>query len=342
MLTACQAPASTSTDVTPAKSGTEADVPSKAADSQPRPQRKKEPTPTPPPPLGSTRVYLVAGDASDRLIRFDEQGAASLPIPKSGAIADLFEGPDDAVYVRDREAVYRLEGEQLVEVVRFPAEIIPVHHFALGPDGSMWVVSDHGIGMRTGDTWQLTSLAELELDNTTKLAFDSETILWAVAARRALYRENERWVPAPTELLGPELALLNPRGSSVGRVHVNNNYLITRLGKENFDSIVIDAKTRDSYSADLDLAPDGYACAATEDCNLGCANYKPPTILWRFPSKQYKCSSVYQLGVEASHRVWVASPEGLNLILPERDVHQFTVAEHPLLAGPVTAMVVVE
>lgn len=344
MLAACQAPPATpsSTTTTQAKPDVEAPVPDPAPIAKPQPQPTT--ATTPPPPLGSTRVYLVAGDRGDQIIRFDEHGAASLPSHASSAIEDLFEGPDGVVYLRDRDALHRIEGEQLTEVVRFPAEIHPVHHLTLGRDGSMWVVSDQGIGVRTDadDTWKLTSLAELELDSAAKLAFDTEQTLWAVGPRRALYRENDSWLPAPTELLAPEYALLNPLGSPVGRVHVSNHHLLTRLGKQNFDSVVIDGKTRVSYTADLDIAPDGYACVATEGCDLACANDKPPTIIWRFPSKNYNCESVYEIAVEASHRVWVASPQGLSLILPEREVHQFTVAEHPLLAGPVTDMVVVD
>jgi hypothetical protein len=341
LLTGCQAPpaptsAKTTPDVEPA---VREQAPASKPKPKPRPPKK---TAAPPPPLGSTRVYLVTGDHGDRLIRFDEQGAASLPTGTSGAIADLFEGPDDAVYVRDRDALHRLEGEQLIEVVRFPAEITPVHHLALGRDGSMWVVAKQGIGVRTGDAWQLTPLAELELDSEAKLAFDIEQTLWAIAPRRALYRENDRWIPAQTELLESDYLLVNPIGSPVGRVHVSNNHLITRLGKENFDSVVLDGKTRVSYAADLDIAPDGYTCVATPSCDIACANNTPPTIIWRFPSKKYACKSVYEIAVEASHRVWVASPEGLSVILPEYEAHQFTVAEHPLLAGPVTDMVVVD
>jgi hypothetical protein len=125
-------------------------------------------------------------------------------------------------------------------------------------------------------------------------------------------------------------------------VHVSNNHLLTRLGKDNFDSVIIDFKTRVPHTADLDIAPDGYACVATDSCDIACANAKPPTIIWRFPGKDYACESLYELGVEASHRVWVASATGLSLILPERDVHEFTLAEHPLLAGPITHMVVVD
>lgn len=337
MLAACQSPPSSSSQATPDPEVEAVEI------EAPVPTPTKQPTPNHSgPPLGSTRVYLVAGEQHDRLVRFDERGAAILQTATLGAIAELFEGPDAAVYVRSSSALHRLDGEQLVEVVRFPAEISPVHHLALGRDGSMWVVADQGIGVRTGETWQLTALAELELDSSTKLAFDSEQMLWAVAPRRALYRENDRWLAAQTELLGPDLALLHPLGSPVGRVHVSNNHLITRLGKQNFDSVVIDGKTRVRYTADLDIAPDGYACVATEGCDLACANAKPPTIIWRFPGKQYTCETVYAIGVEASHRVWVASPAGLSLILPERSAHQFTVAEHPLLAGPVTDMVVVD
>jgi ligand-binding sensor domain-containing protein len=343
MLAACQAPPSTPSTSTQAKPDVDAPAPSQTpvAKSQPQPP----PATTPPPPLGSTRVYLLIGDRGDQgdqIVRFDEHGAASLPSHTSSAFEDLFEGPDGAVYVRDRDALHRIEGEQLIEVVRFPAEINPVHHLTLGRDGSIWVVSEQGIGVRTDDAWKLTTLAELELDADTKLAFDSEQTLWAVGPRRALYREHDSWLPAPTELLAPEYALLNPVGSPVGRVHVSNHHLLTRLGKQNFDSVVIDGKTRVSYTADLDIAPDGYACVATEGCDLACANDKPPTIIWRFPSKNDTCESVYEIAVEASHRVWVASPQGLSLILPERDVHHFTVAEHPLLAGPVTEMVVVD
>jgi ligand-binding sensor domain-containing protein len=341
MLTACQAPPASTTAKSKPKPEPEPAVRNPAPASKPPPRPRQKPS-TPPPPLGSTRVYLVTGEHGERLIRFDEQGAASLPTRTSGAIEDLFEGPDDAVYVRDRDALHRLEGEQLIEVVRFPAEITPVHHLALGRDGSMWVVAEQGIGMRTGDTWQLTPLAELELDSEAKLAFDIEQTLWAVAPRRALYRENDRWLPAQTELLESDYTLVNPIGSPVGRVHVSNNHLITRLGKQSFDSVVLDGRTRVSYAADLDIAPDGYTCVSTPSCDIACANNTPPTIIWRFPSKKYSCKSVYEIAVEASHRVWVASPEGLSVLLPELDAHQFTVAEHPLLAGPVTDMVVAD
>lgn len=340
LLTGCQAPPAPTPETTP---DVEPAVRKQAPASKPKPKpRPPQKTATPRPPLGSTRVYLVTGDHGERIIRFDEQGAASLPTGTGGAIEDLFEGPGDAVYVRDRDALHRIEGEQLIEVVRFPAEITPVHHLALGRDGSMWVVAKQGIGVRTGDTWQLTPLAELELDSEAKLAFDIEQTLWAVAPRRALYRENDRWIPAQTELLESDYLLANPIGSPVGRVHVSNNHLITRLGKENFDSVVLDGKTRVSYAADLDIAPDGYTCVATPSCDIACANNTPPTIIWRFPSKKYACKSVYEIAVEASHRVWVASPEGLSVILPESEAHQFTVAEHPLLAGPVTDMVVAD
>jgi hypothetical protein len=338
-LAACQAPPSASTQ----RAKPEPVKPEVQA------ARVDPPAPTPPPesqspapPLGSTRVYLVAGEQRDRLVRFDEQGAALLSTATLGPITDLFEGPDAAVYVLGASALHRLDGEQLVEVMRFPAEIGVVHHLALGRDGSTWVVADQGIGARTGDAWQLTPLDRLGLDSTAKLAFDSEQRVWAVAPQRALHHENDRWLPAPTELLGPGLALLNPQGSPVGRVHVSNHHLLTRLGTENFDSVVIDGKTRVSYTADLDIAPDGYACVATEGCDLACANAKPPTIIWRFPAKEYACESVYEIAVEASHRVWVASPTGLSVVLPERSAHQFTVAEHPLLAGPITQMVVVD
>jgi hypothetical protein len=336
-LASCQAPPSTTTR---AKPETEIEQASPVTPSSPA-RAKPATAPTSAPPLGSTRLYLVVGEHGDRLVRFDDHGAAKLPT-KTGAIADLFEGPDAGVYVRDPDALYRIEAEQLAEVVRFPAEIGPVHDLALGRDGSMWVVADAGIGMRGNDGWQLTPLPKLELDNTTKLAFDSEQTLWAVTPARALYHENERWLPAPVELLAPGFALLNPIGSPVGRVHVSNNYLLTRLGKETFDSVVIDFKHRVSYDADLDIAPDGYACVATPSCDVACANAKPPTIIWRFPGKDYACESVYEIGVEASHRVWVASQSGLSLILPERDVHEFTLAEHPELAGPITHMVVVD
>jgi hypothetical protein len=343
-LTACQAPPSTGTS-TRAKPQPHVEAVSAV---QTPPAQASQP---PPPALGSTRVYLVIGN---EIVRFDERGAATLSTDTPRVIADLFEGPDAAVYVRDASALHRIEGEQLVEVLRFPAEIGTVHHLALGRDGSTWVVADQGVGMRTGDTWKLTSLAELELDSSAKLAFDSEQILWVVAARRALYRDGERFIAAPVEMLAPGYALLNPLGSPVGPVHVSNHHLLTRLGKESFESVVIDAKTRVSYIADLDIAPDGYACVATDTCALACANSTPPTIIWRFPvkakgrggaseqGKGYSCESVYELGVEASHRVWVASPKGLHLVLPDREAHEFSVAEHPLLAGSVTHMVVVE
>lgn len=339
LLAACQAPPSTTANT---KGNVEhtapAPTPTTPTPTTPQPPRASPP----PPPLGATRVYLVSRDPGDRIVRFDQHGAASLPTRTSSAIQDLFEGPHGTVYVRDREALYQVEGEQLLEVVRFPAEIGSVHHIALGLDDSMWVVADQGIGPRIDDAWQLTPLTELELDSQAKLAFDSELTLWAVAPRRALYRENDRWLPAPLELLGAEYTLLNPLGSPVGRVHVSNDHLLTRLGKTNFDSVVIDGKTRVPYTADLDLAPDGYACVATQDCNLACANAIPPTIIWRFPAAKYACTSVDEIAVEASHRVWVASSTGLSLILPDRDVHEFTVAEHPLLAGPITHMVVAE
>lgn len=336
LLTACQAPPSTTTN---AKPNVEQAAPAPTPTPTPSPTRASPP----PPPFGATRVYLVTSEHGDQILRFDERGAASLPTRTSSAIQDLFEGPHGTVYVRDRDALHRIvDGEQLVEVVRFPAEIGSVHHVALGRDDSIWVVADQGIGRRIDDAWQLTPLAELELDSQAKLAFDSEQTLWAVAPRRALYREDDRWLPAPLELLGPEYTLQNPLGSPVGRVHVSNDHLLTRLGKTNFDSVVIDGKTRVRYTADLDIAPDGYACVATQDCNLACANATPPTIIWRFPAAKYACTSVYEIAIEASHRVWVASPAGLSLILPDRDVHEFTVAEHPLLAGPVTHMVAVE
>jgi hypothetical protein len=332
-LAACQAPPSTTAR---AEQETDVVVPETISAQAPAETPQAKPTP---PPLGSTRVYLVVGEQGDRIVRFDERGAASLPTTTTGAIADLFES-EGAVHVRDQAALYRIEGEQLLEVLRFPAELGVVHHVALARDGSVWVAAESGIGTHTGDAWQLTPLAELGLDRTTKLAFDSEQSLWAVAPRQALYREGERWIPAQLELLAPEYTLLNPVGSPVGRVHVSNHHLLTRLGKTNFDSVVIDFKTRVSYTADLDIAPDGYACVATPSCDLACANATPPTIIWRFPGKDYACESLYEIGVEASHRVWVASSSGLSLILPERDVHEFTLAEYPALAGPVTHMVV--
>jgi hypothetical protein len=90
MLAACQAPPSTSssTTTTQATPDVEAPVVNPAPIAKPQPQ--PPPATTPPPPLGSTRVYLAAGERGDQIIRFDEHGAASLPSHTSSAIADLF------------------------------------------------------------------------------------------------------------------------------------------------------------------------------------------------------------------------------------------------------------
>lgn len=290
-------------------------------------------------------MYLLAGESPQRLVRFDERGAATLPT--SAAITDLFEGPNDTVYVRDQAALHRVVtdatgADQLLEVVRFPPEILPVRHLAIGPSDSIWVVTETAIAERTADGWKLAPLAKLELPNTARLAFDVEQTLWAVAPERALYLQDGRWLAPPLELLETGFALLNPLGSPVGRVHVSNNHRLTRLGKQDFESVIIDYKNRVPHVADLDIAPDGYACVATEACDLGCANHTPPTIIWTFPGKDYACDSLHELAVEASHRVWVASQAGLSLVLPDREVHEFSIAEHPELAGPITAMVVVE
>ena len=339
-LAACEAPPSSTTKATPKKVDAKAPIQTPAPSAPPTPQKASPDTQRP--TLGSTRLYLLAGDSPRRLVRFDEAGAANLPT--SLAIEHLFEGPDNGVYVHDAAALHRIAGDQLEEVVRFPAELGPVHHVVLGRDQSMWIVAGESIGERTGDTWKLTPLAELQLDHTTRLAFDSDQTLWAVAPKRALYREAGSWLPAPVELLATNFELRNPIGSPVGRVHVTNNYLITRIGKQDFDSVVIDAKTRVPYMADLDIAPDGYACSANASCQLACANAIPPTIIWRFPLKlqTYACDTVHELAVEASHRVWVASSSGLSLIMPDREVHEFSVAEYPALAGPITDMVAVE
>lgn len=289
-----------------------------------------------------TRLVLAIGD---QLRRVDGRGAVTLDDHAHGEILDVLEGPGGKLYVRDAAALHELRDDRLVELLRFEDAILPVHDVAVDAGGRPWVVSDAGVGPHTDGGWQLTPLAELELDASAEIAFDHEGTAWLAKAGRALYREQDQWKPTEISWLGGIDTFRNAVGSPVGRVHVSNHHLMTRLGKGDFDSVVVDPKLALDYSADLDIAPDGYACVATADCHIACANAVPPTIIWRFVADRYACEQVEQIAVDAKHRVWVVSTTHLSLLDVddrEKPAKEWSRSELPALDGAVRQLVVVD
>lgn len=345
VATACQAPPSKSL---PSETTTAAEQPEPSAEaSQASPPAAEPPSPALRPPkllsgfVGTGALWL---GFADRAVRYDTSGFATLPAP-GGELLELFEGPDGKPYLRTADAVYRLDADAPIELLRFDDAIRSVHQLALARDLSAWVLSDAGIGKLGAQPKTFTPLAELELDANARLAFDHEGTLWAVAERQALYLDDKRWIPTQVSLLGDNLHFGRTLSSAVGRVHVTNHHLMTRLGKGDYDSIVMDHKLALDYSADLDIAPDGYACVATSRCDVACANAVPPTSIWRFAYHRYSCKQIEAIAVDADHRVWVASPSHLSLLepnAPDRKAREIPREQLPELAGVVRDMIVVD
>jgi ligand-binding sensor domain-containing protein len=286
-------------------------------------------------------VYLAVEGKG--IVRLDHSGAERLAVQPNGEITDLFVGPNDGVYALADHSLYEIEGETVVTLADLSAaELAPVRSAVRTSAGEIWIASERGVGVRVGETWQLTSLTELGLESAElTVALDHEGTIWVVADQRALYREQDRWQPVEFSLLAEGAMLLNPQSSRVGRVHVNNGHRLTRLGKQDFDSVIVDPKAQLRYDADLDLNAEGHAVVATASCDLGRVSARPPTQIWRFAGKDYQCQKLEAVALDSRLRVWVAAREGLSVIEQDRTLHEYPAGSFAALDGRVRDMVVV-
>jgi hypothetical protein len=164
--------------------------------------------------------------------------------------------------------------------------------------------------------------------------------VWAIGSRALLYREGERWVPVDPLLLRNLPLFLNATGSAVGPVNTTTGHKLTRLGETALDSVLLDPNEVISYTAALDIAADGHAGLVSSACDLVRVNPQPPTLIWRFAGGDYDCQSAEAMALDALHRFWVASREGLSVVGEDRVVREYPAGSFAALAGRVSHMVV--
>ncbi|PRQ09819.1 hypothetical protein [Enhygromyxa salina] len=283
-------------------------------------------------------VYFVINTKG--LVKLDETGTTLLADPERN-ISDLFIGPGGDVFVLDAHSLRKLEADALVEVERFElGRGGPVNALALARDGTVWVSNSEGIGARVDGEWQITSFEQLGVEPSAALAIAADDTVWVIGSRVLLYREAERWVPVDPQLLRNLPLFLNATGSSTGPVNTTTGHKLTRLGKTSLDSVLIDPKEVISYTAALDIAADGHAGLASGACDLVRVNPQPPTSIWRFSGTDYDCQTTEAMALDARHRFWVASREGLSVVDEDRSVHEYPAGSFVELAGRVSHMVV--
>jgi hypothetical protein len=306
----------------------------------PTEERATPPQTEPPPADAVGSLLLVVEGETKGIVELDEGGTRWVPGSSEREIVDVFIGPGRVVHVLEGRSLQTIEDGRWRELASFVNE--PVRSLALSDEGELWTITDAGVGVRVGDGWERTPLAELgfEPDTDTKLAIDHEQTVWVVGPRRAVYRGGASWVAVDMALLEPQTTFSNPVASPVGRVHVNNGHRLTRIGKHDFDSVLIDPTRQQVYTA-LSISSDGYAAVATASCDLGRANPQPPTLIWRFSANDYACRELEAIALDARRRIWVASREGLSVVEDDRRVHEYPAGTFAELSGPVRQMLVV-
>ncbi|WP_181198122.1 hypothetical protein [Enhygromyxa salina] len=281
-------------------------------------------------------------------MRLDHRGAKVLVDTPARAILDLFIGPEGRVHVLDARSLRELQGDALVEVEGLSLEgVAPVDHVALAKDGAVWVVAGGGVGTRVEGEWEMTPLAELGLEGDAEhgaeveVAIDSEGVVWVVGPRAAFYRAQGQWRPLDLSIIGATPRLLHPTPSALGRVHTTNGAKLSRLHPTQLENVLIETKGSRSYATDLAVSADGYAGLVTRTCDLVRVTPKPPTKIWRLAGTQYACETAEAIAIDARHRFWVASREGLSVVGEDRRVREYPAGSLPALDGRVSEMVVV-
>ncbi|KIG18458.1 hypothetical protein DB30_00743 [Enhygromyxa salina] len=338
----------------PANANANAEPAAEAA--TPSPDATPEPTtaePTPPATDRTAKANVTPRPDSDQpgavyfvintkgLVKLDGTGTKLLLANPERNISDLFIGPSGEVFMLDAHSLRKLEGDTLVEVERFElGRGGPVNALALARDGTTWISNSEGIGARVDGAWRTTSFEALGVEPSAALAIAADDTVWVIGSRVLLYREADQWIPVDPMLLRTLPLFLNATASPIGPVNTTTGHKLTRLGKTALDSVLIDPKEKISYTAALDIAADGHAGLASSACDLVRVNPKPPTLIWRFAGGDYDCQTAESMAMDARHRFWVASREGLSVVEEDRSVHEYPAGSFADLAGRVSHMVV--
>src|SRR5690606_16174523 len=140
-------------------------------------------------------VYLVINTRG--VARLDQTGVTLVLDRPERNIQDLFVGPDGAAYLVDARSLRKLEGDAVVEVVRFGFDdVAPVDELALAPDGTIWVTGSRGVGRYQDGRWTIRSREQLGLGFHTDIAVGHDGVVWVASSTKLLRRpvDSDEWI----------------------------------------------------------------------------------------------------------------------------------------------------
>jgi ligand-binding sensor domain-containing protein len=127
-------------------------------------------------------IYVIASDRGNEeafLYRFDGVSWSSWEI--NHRASSLAVAPDGSVWLADRNVgVFNIrDGQWIEENLAEGASIKPILDLQIGPDGSIWVGSDHGAWRFNGNEWE-SFLPEgmLLSENVSKIAIGPDGTIW--------------------------------------------------------------------------------------------------------------------------------------------------------------------
>lgn len=286
-------------------------------------------------------VYLVINTKG--VARLDQTGVTLVLDKPERNIQDLFVGPDGAAYLADARSLRRIDGDAVVEVVRFGFDdVAPVDALAVAPDGTIWVTGSRGVGHHQDGRWTITSREQLGLGFDTDVAVGHDGTVWVAGSTKLLRRTatDEQWSPVDLSPLGRVPLLLDMTASPTGSVLATNGKQLIRLAGDAPELVALPGAERIAYTAELAVGPDGALAVASGSCDLIRLGPDGSGEGWRFARDSYGCETLEAMAIDARRRIWVAAREGLSVIDEAGKVVEYPAGSFAALAGRVSHMVV--
>lgn len=226
-------------------------------------QRRDAPVPVATPVDAAPRPNVIPRDVvyvgvkGTGIVRVVD-GKATTVLAHDFTIADLVVDSHGIVYATSVSGTWRIEGDLVTPIPAVRSETSYAEHLAVGPDGVLWALDDHGAYRYDGTAWtafpeSTFTGAELLYD----IAVDHENRVWVVTPDDLWRYDGATWQKLAKTFTRTKQPYFRTAAAGPDKVYVGSGAGVFAYAGDTWTKVPAKGKYDDLDGDELAVAPDG-------------------------------------------------------------------------------------